>query len=273
MKTQPVETTLATPELKTAAPDDRERLIESLIQLLSTGRSLSELMEEAKRLAESGLSEATANKGVEPAPAGVRLRREPAADTGDNPSVSGETERPTAAVSARAQQERRTIRLPWLIRRIHVWLVPAIGLPALAGAAGTAVFLNLPIVADATPSEPPSTSKPMVQASNGTPVPPAVKPGSSLSLGPEEVNLLLARGDALMSMADASSGRPFYERAVAAGSAQAALRLGASYDPSFLARAGLRGVRGDPALAAYWYNRARDLGAVEAETLLKSIDN
>ena len=80
MKTQPVETTLATPELKTPAPDDRERVIESLIQLLSAGRLLSEVLEEAKRLAESGLSEATAIKEVEPGPAGFRVRREPAVD-------------------------------------------------------------------------------------------------------------------------------------------------------------------------------------------------
>src|SRR5437763_10879890 len=122
MKTQPVETTLATPEVKTSAPDDRERLIVSLAQLLSNGRSFSEVLEEAKRLAKSGLSEATPIKGVEPAPAGVRVHGERAVDTGDNRSVTGETVRPTAAVSARARQERRIIRLPWLIRRIHVWL-------------------------------------------------------------------------------------------------------------------------------------------------------
>jgi TPR repeat protein len=73
-------------------------------------------------------------------------------------------------------------------------------------------------------------------------------------------------------MADVSSGRLFYERAAAAGDGQAALRLGATYDPSFLARAGLKSVRGDPTVAIYWYRHARDLGANEADILLKSIE-
>ena len=96
------------------------------------------------------------------------------------------------------------------------------------------------------------------------------KAGQQLS--PEQVSLLLARGDELVKRADVVTGRLFYERAADAGDAQAALRLGASYDPSFLAQPGIRGVRGDPALATHWYKRARDLGAVvEAEALLKGL--
>lgn len=77
----------------------------------------------------------------------------------------------------------------------------------------------------------------------------------------EEINALLARGDALLSMADVTSSRLFYERAAAAGDAQAALRLAATYDPSFLAQAGFKGVGGALAAAHYWYQRARDLGS------------
>jgi hypothetical protein len=47
--------------------------------------------------------------------------------------------------------------------------------------------------------------------------------------------------------------------------------LGATYDPSFLARAGLKSVRGDLTTAIYWYRHARDLGENEAEILLNSI--
>ena len=77
----------------------------------------------------------------------------------------------------------------------------------------------------------------------------------------EEINALLARGDALLSMADVTSSRLFYERAAAAGDAQAALRLAATYDPSFLAQAGFKGVGGALPAAHYWYQRARDLGS------------
>ena len=82
---------------------------------------------------------------------------------------------------------------------------------------------------------------------------------------------LRARGDTLLSMGDVTSSRLFYERAFIAGDAQAAIRLGATYDPVFLSRARVQGMRGDMAIALEWYRRARDLGAVEAESLLRSI--
>jgi TPR repeat protein len=77
----------------------------------------------------------------------------------------------------------------------------------------------------------------------------------------EEIRVLLDRGDALLSVADITSARLFYERAAALGNAQAAVRLGASYDPAFLAQTGLKAIRGDLTAAQYWYQRARDLGA------------
>ena len=49
------------------------------------------------------------------------------------------------------------------------------------------------------------------------------------------------------------------------------LRLGESYDPSFLTSIHITSVRGDPTLAARWYRRARELGVSEAETLLNAI--
>ena len=87
-------------------------------------------------------------------------------------------------------------------------------------------------------------------------------------LSAEKIAGLLARGDALVSRADIASARLVYERAAAAGNAEAALRLGISYDPSFLSRAGVKGSRGDAGLAAYWYERARalDAGGNQAET-------
>ena len=80
----------------------------------------------------------------------------------------------------------------------------------------------------------------------------------------------MARGDELFAVGDVASARLFYEHASDAGNATAALRLGETYDPVFLARARLNGVLGDLALARRWYRRARDLGASEAEILLKN---
>jgi hypothetical protein len=86
-----------------------------------------------------------------------------------------------------------------------------------------------------------------------------------------EIAALLARGDAFIAKGDVASARLFYERAAEADDGQAALRLGESYDPAFLAQAHLSGVRGDAALAVRWYRRARELGVAEAETLLQTL--
>lgn len=92
-----------------------------------------------------------------------------------------------------------------------------------------------------------------------------------LSLSADEVKALLERGDSLIAKGDVASARLFYERAAEGGEGQAALRLGESYDPAFLARVHLSGVRGDALAAARWYRRARELGAGEAETLLQTL--
>jgi TPR repeat protein len=81
---------------------------------------------------------------------------------------------------------------------------------------------------------------------------------------------LVNRGDALLSSGDIASARLFYERAAEAGNAKGALRLGESYDPGFLKRAQLQ-MKPDSAQARFWYGRARELGASEADILLKAI--
>jgi TPR repeat protein len=88
-----------------------------------------------------------------------------------------------------------------------------------------------------------------------------------------EIAALLARGDALLSTADMTSARLFYQRAADAGAGLAAVRLGETFDPAFLDRAHLRGARGDPGQAVSWYRRARDLGVTDAEVLLKALQN
>jgi tetratricopeptide (TPR) repeat protein len=89
---------------------------------------------------------------------------------------------------------------------------------------------------------------------------------ASPPLSTEVIAMLLARGDTFLRRGDVASARAFYERAADAGGGQAALRMGATFDPAFL------GVRGDPAEARRWYQRARDLGEAEGERWLKSIE-
>jgi hypothetical protein len=88
-----------------------------------------------------------------------------------------------------------------------------------------------------------------------------------------EADALLARGDAFFATGDITSARLFYERAATTGNAAAALRLGGTFDPAFLARAHIGRVQGDLPTALYWYRQARDLGDADAETLLKGVEN
>ena len=126
-----------------------------------------------------------------------------------------------------------------------------------------------PIVAP-TPVAPAPDTAPTV-AMIGPATPPAEPRASTLKISAGEISSLLTRGDSLFGVRDVTSARLYYERAADAGDAQAALRLGETYDPSFLAWARLNEVRGDPVVATRWYRRARELGNPEAEILLKSL--
>jgi TPR repeat protein len=123
-----------------------------------------------------------------------------------------------------------------------------------------------------TPSvEPtPASAGPGLSAPDGKTADPPPKAGFRFSA--ENLAALLARGDTLLSVGDVASARLYYERAADAGGGLAAVRLGETFDPRFLDRAHLRGVSGDPAMALFWYRRARDLGAADVEALLKALE-
>ena len=112
-----------------------------------------------------------------------------------------------------------------------------------------------------------STSAAPISAPVSAPVEPKEPPAMPVDTAP-----LLERGDRLFGTGEVASARLFYERAAEAGDGQAALRLGETYDPAFLERAHLR-VQGDRNLAMFWYGRARELGAGEAEILLRGVQS
>jgi hypothetical protein len=80
-----------------------------------------------------------------------------------------------------------------------------------------------------------------------------------------------ARGDALFASGHLAAARDDYRRAAAFGDGRAALQLGETYDPAFLAQAGIGRHRGDPAIAAYWYQRAGRLGMPDADVMLRGV--
>ena len=120
-----------------------------------------------------------------------------------------------------------------------------------------------------TPKEPAPDNAPAPEAAAPTAQKPTVP--SEPRLTAAEAAALLSRGDSLFSVGDVASARLYYERAAEAGNGDAALRLGETYDPTFLERAKLRAIKGDLKTAAFWYRRAKELGVAEADILLKGI--
>ena len=127
------------------------------------------------------------------------------------------------------------------------------------------VSVRKPTPREATPA--PLVTKPPVEHASDFPVATALEePPASRRMTAAEVTKLLARGDAFMLQGDIASARAFYQRAADAGDGRAALRMGATFDPAFLSRAGLRGTLGDLVQARSWYRRGFDLGAATSKS-------
>jgi hypothetical protein len=124
------------------------------------------------------------------------------------------------------------------------------------------------LTSSATPETAPPSETPVPKRAAPAPPVPSAEPRQSA----RETAALVARGDAFLQVRDIASARLFYERAADAGDAAAATRMGETFDPAFLARAGIRGTGGDQRQALSWYRRARDLGDAEAARLLKTLE-
>lgn len=89
----------------------------------------------------------------------------------------------------------------------------------------------------------------------------------------DEIAVLLNRGKAFLNDGDVVSARLLLRRAAEDGSAEAALALGASYDPLVIKQTGAVGVQGDAEQARQWYQRAAALGSNVASRQLANLAN
>jgi len=94
----------------------------------------------------------------------------------------------------------------------------------------------------------------------------------SLPLDADEIAMLLKRGKDAFSTGDLAAARLLLRRAAEAGSAEAALALGATFDPLVIRRLGAIGAAPDPAQARQWYQRAADLGSAAAMGQLAKLE-
>jgi hypothetical protein len=112
-------------------------------------------------------------------------------------------------------------------------------------------------------------------------VAPPVEPSQSAprpaakTLSPEQkqtVEMLMSKGEENVRGGQVNVARLFYKRAADMGWAPGAMALAGTYDASELERIGtLGGVQPDAKLAKQWYEKARDLGAAEAQNRLTTL--
>jgi len=92
-------------------------------------------------------------------------------------------------------------------------------------------------------------------------------------LDPEGIKLLMKQGEEFMAAGDVVTARMVFQRAAEAGDANAAIAVGATYDPTVFAKLGVVGISADTAQARSWYERAERLGSPEARRLLDVLAN
>ena len=175
------------------------------------------------------------------------------------------------------------------------WAIPLVGLPGLkaivpAGVSGRSeVTIQLIGVDGTTFAEtrtalvvgPPTMiapqARPAAQPPKRTAVaPPAPAPAvrpvpRGPQLAPEEkqrAERMVSLGLRHQEQGNIGAARLFFQRAAEVGLALGAIRLAATFDPVELAHLNVQGVRPDRDEARRWYERARELGAAEADERL-----
>jgi hypothetical protein len=102
-------------------------------------------------------------------------------------------------------------------------------------------------------------------------IPPASKATRVLDL--EEITLLMKQGKQFIAAGDVVTARIVFQRAAEAGDADAAVALGATYDPIVLANLGVAGLGANVEKARIWYQKAENLGSTEATRRLAILEN
>jgi hypothetical protein len=87
----------------------------------------------------------------------------------------------------------------------------------------------------------------------------------------EEIAYLLKRGEELVAAGQLGPARLVLRRAAEAGDSNAAFALAITYDPILLRGRVVIGVAPDDAIARAWYEKAKELGSLDASRRLEAI--
>ena len=121
--------------------------------------------------------------------------------------------------------------------------------------------------ADSRPSPAPAINEPAPRPADTAPPPAPVQTAPAQAAPPSvakpevvldqnEIDTLIRRGKNLLNDGDFAAARVLFERAANAGSAEAALALGSTYDPNVIKRLGAIMVKPDVEKARQWYQLA-----------------
>jgi hypothetical protein len=118
-----------------------------------------------------------------------------------------------------------------------------------------------------------SMSEPIQLVPNQDQIVPADSSAPALQrrLDGEEIILLLKRGKDLIASGDLAAARLVLQRAADANHAEAALALGATYDPLVLRELKVYGFTPDAVMARVWYEKAIELGSPAAPRRLEML--
>ena len=130
--------------------------------------------------------------------------------------------------------------------------------------AGLPVAANVATSKIEAPAAPKTVETPAASAKTEAPV-------ATRKLNATEVAALLRRGEELLANGDLAAARLLLQRVAETKNAQAAFQLASTYDPAALKRFSNNSVAADPALAQYWYERARDWGSPDASSPLEAL--
>ena len=102
----------------------------------------------------------------------------------------------------------------------------------------------------------------------------AQDPRATLVLRSDEsdrIDDLINHGQKMVEVGYLAGARAYFRRAFEAGSGEAALLLGACYDPAFIEKIGAQGIEPDLKEARTWYERAKQLGVADADAKLAQL--
>jgi TPR repeat protein len=135
---------------------------------------------------------------------------------------------------------------------------------------GTAPFLPVPKVASTGAAAKPTSESAVAPLPSGPVSGPAPASRGATQLD-NEVAMFVTRGKEFLKDGDLASARLLFQRAAAAGNAEAAFSLGTTFDPLFIRRMGVVGMEPDVARAREWYERAAELGSADASQQLATL--